>query len=139
MVMLNTRTSVNTALILRFLFLLTTMCVAVPSAFTVHAQGEGIGPISYGDTVSGTLNNDNGFDEYQFDARADDLVTISMDSLSDDLDPAIRLYFSSGQKLAYDDDGGADVNALLRRVPHSRGRQIHHPRAATSEEPVGRL
>ena len=135
MVMLNTRTSVNTALILRFLFLLTTMCVAVPSAFTVHAQGEGIGPISYGDTVSGTLNNDNGFDEYQFDARADDLVTISMDSLSDDLDPAIRLYFSSGQKLAYDDDGGADVNALLSefRIPADGKYTIHALRLQKSQ------
>ncbi|MCY4061887.1 MAG: SH3 domain-containing protein [Chloroflexi bacterium] len=81
----------------------------------------------FGYMATGRLNDDNFFDDYKFDARAGDDVMISMDVTSGDLNPAIRLYNSAGQELAFDDDSGSGVNARLSdfRIPADGEYTIH--------------
>ena len=127
MVTSNMRDSVSWTFVLRIVFWIAVVLVAPRSAIPAYAQSEGSSYIAYGGAVSGTFDDDKGFDEYLFDARVGDLVTISMKTINGNLDPAVRLYLSSGQKLAYDDDGGADVNALLSefRIPADGSYIIH--------------
>ena len=81
----------------------------------------------YGYAVTGYLNDNNFFGDYKFEARAGDRVTISMDRVSGNVDPALRLYSSNGQELAYDNDGGSGANALIAdfRIPSDGEYTIH--------------
>ena len=88
---------------------------------------QGGGHLGYGDRGAGYLDNNNFFDDYKFDARVGDRVTISMDRTGGDLDPALRLYSSAGQELAFDDDGGGGTNALVSdfQIPADGEYTIH--------------
>ncbi len=81
----------------------------------------------YGETGSSQLNDVDFFDDFKFDAREGDRITITMDGTSGDLDPAIRLYASSGQELAYDDNSGPGNNAMIGdfRIPEDAEYTIH--------------
>ncbi len=81
----------------------------------------GTANIRYGQTRTGSLNDRNYFDDYVFSASAGDVVTISMDKTSGNLDPMLRLYNSSGRELAENDDGGSGRNALISRYRISSG------------------
>ncbi len=70
-------------------------------------------PMSYGDRVTGDLASSDVLVRYTFSAETGDLVTIAMNAASVDLDPTLRLLDSQGREVAYDDDSGGDLNALI--------------------------
>ncbi|MBN1966238.1 MAG: PPC domain-containing protein, partial [Anaerolineae bacterium] len=77
-------------------------------------EGEVI-PIAYGDTVSGSITDDQYEVVYSFDGQAGDVVSISMTATSGSLDTYLLLYdaYPSENPLAFDDDGGEGFNSLL--------------------------
>jgi hypothetical protein len=70
----------------------------------------GGGPISYGQTVRGELEED-AEDEWTFSGSSGDVVTIDM--VGDGLDTYLELYDSSGNELVRNDDGGTGLNARI--------------------------
>ncbi len=69
----------------------------------------GSGSLSYGDTVTGTLNQTQ--DSWTFEGRAGDSVTIAMTSA--DFDTYLELYGPDGQVVTTNDDGGQGLNSLI--------------------------
>ncbi|NDJ74773.1 MAG: hypothetical protein GYB65_00825, partial [Chloroflexi bacterium] len=74
-------------------------------------------PISFGVPVTGTLQANT--HTYIFSARADDLVTIDLES--DDFDCYLYLLDEDGNELTYNDDGGDGYNSriLFYALPYS--------------------
>ncbi|MFW5772720.1 MAG: PPC domain-containing protein, partial [Phototrophicaceae bacterium] len=70
----------------------------------------GSGTISYGETVTGDLQNDEG-DRWTFTGSAGDIVTIALDS--DDFDAYLELFDAADNVLTSDDDGGGSLNSLI--------------------------
>ncbi len=83
-----------------------------PSILEQSVQGEdalppnfvGLTRIAYGDTVAGTLTNEDYFRTYIFQGRADDRLVITLDQVSGDLDPMIVLLDSQVNTIAQNDD-----------------------------------
>jgi hypothetical protein len=65
--------------------------------------------IEVGDTVEGTLSESN--EEYSLTLSAGDTLVIALDS--EDFDAYLEVYDSSGNMVAYNDDGGQGTNARL--------------------------
>jgi hypothetical protein len=76
---------------------------------TLGIESEGF--LSYGDLIENMINNVNG-DEWKFSGAPDDVVTIAMTGIILD-DTYIELYGPDGNRLAYDDDGGEELNSLI--------------------------
>lgn len=76
---------------------------------TVGIESEGF--LSYGDLIENAINNSNG-DEWKFSSEPGDVVSIVMTGISLD-DTYIELYGPDGNRLAYDDDGGTELNSLI--------------------------
>ncbi len=78
------------------------------------AQG-GFIPLSYGDTVSGVITGADYEVVYVFNGQAGDVVTAAMDRTDMVFDPYLVLYdaYPSQNPLAFDDDGGGELNALI--------------------------
>lgn len=76
-------------------------------------------PLRYGTVVEGELDNASYQRYYRFEARQNDIVTIAMSRLSNNIDTFIALTDSNLQELAEDDDGGEGQNSLLDsyRIP----------------------
>lgn len=72
----------------------------------------GTRPVTYGARETGTLMGDEHL--FTMQGRAGEQVEIALVATDDQLDPYLELRDASGEVLAADDDGGADVNALLR-------------------------
>lgn len=72
-------------------------------------------PISYGDTVSGTINQTNKFVLYTFEGEAGDQVRIGMDATAGTLDPTLFLLAPGGAQLASNDDAvlNETMNSLI--------------------------
>lgn len=70
------------------------------------------GPISLGETVSGTLVEDMPLHMWTFSGQQGDLVSISMNGFSN-LDTYLELLGPNGERVDYDDDSGAGYNSLL--------------------------
>jgi hypothetical protein len=66
--------------------------------------------LAYGDSVVGFMTRDNG-DEWTFEGRAGDIITISMTALA--LDSYLEVFDPNGDPIAEDDDGGRGLNALI--------------------------
>ena len=83
--------------------------------------------LTYGDIALGILNDADFFDDYKFEARADEYVTITMNRTNGNLDPAIRLYDVSAVEVAYDDNSGTGNAALISdfRIPEDAEYTIH--------------
>ncbi len=71
--------------------------------------------IMYGATVTGQLGNDKEAEEYVFFGRQGDVVKISMERASGDLDSLVTLYDSDRKQIAFDDDSGGEKDALIQR------------------------
>jgi tetratricopeptide (TPR) repeat protein len=96
-------------------------------AYIIHAQGaagpfgryalslEEITPepIALGDPVTRDLE-ENSF--WAFEGHAGQMIRITMDAVSDYLDPYLRLLGSDGNQIAWDDNGGGGNNARLDSV-----------------------
>ncbi|MDX2137590.1 MAG: PPC domain-containing protein [Chloroflexota bacterium] len=71
--------------------------------------------LTYGSTATGTLDDLVPRLIYAFYGTAGDTITISMTSVSGDLDPVIGLLNANQQLLVVDDDSGGARNALIER------------------------
>jgi hypothetical protein len=69
--------------------------------------------IIYDATVSGLIDNQHPAEEYVFFGQQGDVIQITMERVSGDLDSLITLYDSERKQIAFDDDSGDDQNALL--------------------------
>lgn len=76
-------------------------------------------PIASGETLSGSITNDNKFDLYYFDGEAGDVVTISMEATAGRLDTTLFLIDPNGFQIAVNDDAavGESTNSLIREFP----------------------
>ena len=91
--------------------------------------------LRYGDSTTGYLDDRNYFDDFLFEARSGDIVSIALNRTSGNLDPKLRLYDNSARLLASNDDGGAGNNALIEqyRIPSSGDYTIHALRYAAGQ------
>ncbi|MCZ7542817.1 MAG: pre-peptidase C-terminal domain-containing protein [Anaerolineae bacterium] len=92
--------------VIRFVFALMLLLpiAGVQSALASPLSQAGVIPITYGDTLTGSLNAKTPEAQYQFSAAAGDLVSISVVATSGDLDPKVQLLDLSGAVLAENDD-----------------------------------
>ncbi len=69
-----------------------------------------------GDTVSGTINDENVSDTYRLVTKPDDNLVITMTRQGDDasLDPLLLLFDDAGDLVQRDDDSAGQLNAELR-------------------------
>jgi uncharacterized protein YfaP (DUF2135 family) len=72
-------------------------------------------PISYGDTVSGTINQANKYVLYTFEGEAGDQVRVGMDATAGTLDTSLFLLSPEGVQLAFNDDAvlNETMNSLI--------------------------
>ena len=91
-------------------------------------------PLSYGDSVSGALDDSNFFDDFAFDSKSGDVINIEMKRVSGNLVPAILLYDSSGAPVAHSENRGNGSYAMLQnyRIP-TETFHIHALRNAVGE------
>jgi len=91
--------------------------------------------ISYGQSVDGSLSSsNNNYDEYRFDARAGDVVTISMRRRSGDLRPYIRLYGSASERITEESDSLENNERInVFRIPRAGRYTIRAWSVGTSE------
>jgi hypothetical protein len=80
-------------------------------AYTLTLTSVEVETIEYGETVEGVFSGDVLSSEYSFTAAPGDSVTIALNS--DDFDSYLRLRDSSGNEIAYNDDGGGSLNSLI--------------------------
>jgi hypothetical protein len=71
--------------------------------------------ITYGASVSGLIEDTNSSEEYVFFGQQGDVIQITMERASNDLDSLVTLYDSSRKQIAFDDDSGGDQNARIER------------------------
>jgi hypothetical protein len=70
--------------------------------------------IMYGATVSGLIEDGHSSEEYVFFGQQGDVIDLTMQRVSGDLDPLITLYDSDRKQIAFDDDSGGDQNAVIK-------------------------
>lgn len=71
--------------------------------------------IAYGTSVSGQLDSTRVLEEYVFFGQEGDVITISMERVSGNLDSLLTLYDSDRKQLAFDDDGGGNQNSRIEQ------------------------
>ena len=69
--------------------------------------------LGYGDQVTGELSDAHFEDYWVFEGTAGDLITISMERTSGDLDSYLLLLDPAGRRVAEDDDSGGELNARI--------------------------
>jgi hypothetical protein len=90
--------------------LATPVLAGISGAANQPADG---GMVGYGTTVTGSINDDNPEDRWQFQAAANDVVTIIMDCTGGPLDPYLQLLGPGGNEVTWDDDSGGGLNARI--------------------------
>ena len=87
-------------------------------AFPLMVFAQEGGTIGYDQTITGELSNDNYEINYQFEGRSGDIILIAMNATSQDprLDSYLSLLGTDGQEIAFDDDGGGNLNSLIGPV-----------------------
>lgn len=68
----------------------------------------------YGDEVRGLIDRDYPARYYSFGAMRGDVITVTMNRASRDLDPLVAILDEAGTVLAEDDDSGPSNNALIQ-------------------------
>ena len=69
--------------------------------------------LTYGDTVTGEITNENYEVLYSFEGSADDVILVEMTFLEAGLDPYLQLKNANGDVIFFDDDGGVGLNSVL--------------------------
>lgn len=69
--------------------------------------------IAYGAVMSGLISAENPVEEFVFAGSAGDVVRISMERASGDLDALVTLYAQDRKQIAFDDDGAENNDALI--------------------------
>lgn len=69
--------------------------------------------ISFGQTVTGHISDDNYEDKWDFEGISGDVISISMTKTSGNLDTYLELRNSTGQLLIENDDSGQTNNSLI--------------------------
>ncbi len=82
---------------------------ASPGPSPTPGRGGSGGSIAYGQSVSGTLNENQQL--WTFTGTEGDVVTIAM--TSSDFDTYLELLGPNGQQVAFNDDGGQGLNSLI--------------------------
>ncbi len=84
------------------------------------------GVIEYGEAVNGEITNFDYFVDYTFTGSANDIISISMDEISGDLDPYISLLNTEGEEVAFNDDDPSEntLNAFLSTTLPADGNYI---------------
>lgn len=85
------------------------------STLDVGAELPGATMLSYGDTISGTINQTNKLDVYTFEGEAGDQVRVGMDATAGTLDTTLFLLSPDGAQLAANDDAVVNetTNSLI--------------------------
>lgn len=75
-------------------------------------------PISYGQTVSGSITDQRRFVVYSFEGQQGDIVTIGMEATGGTLDPALYLISPEGIQVDYNDDvvPGENPNSVIDKA-----------------------
>lgn len=76
------------------------------------AGGEAL-EIVYGATVSGRIDDQRSAEEYVFFGQRGDVIEITMERVSDNLDALITLLDGERKQIFFDDDGAGDQNARV--------------------------
>lgn len=76
-------------------------------------------PIASGETLSGSITNENKFDLYYFDGEAGDVVSVSMEATAGRLDTTLFLIDPNGIQIAVNDDAavGESTDSLISEFP----------------------
>lgn len=69
--------------------------------------------IIYDASVSGLIDDQHNTEEYVFFGQQGDVIQITMERVSGNLDALITLYDSDRKQIAFDDDSGGEQNAAL--------------------------
>lgn len=69
--------------------------------------------IAYGAVMSGLISAESPAEEFVFAGSAGDIVRISLERASGDLDPLVTLYAQDRKQIAFDDDGAENNDALI--------------------------
>ncbi|MEO1287594.1 MAG: PPC domain-containing protein [Chloroflexota bacterium] len=98
----------------RMLFiLLAVLALAIPTFAQDDEDLLLINILEDGDEVEDALTEDVMMFLYGFNGLEGDEVTISMDAQSDELDPYLVLLGPAGELIAFDDDSGGSLDALI--------------------------
>ncbi len=90
-----------------------------PATLNYQAQLASAASLSYGQTVSGSITDQQRFAVYSFDGQAGDIITIGMQSrIGGTLDPALFLLTQEQLKVAFNDDvsPGENPNSVIDKV-----------------------
>lgn len=96
------------------------LCCLLPISAALAQQVDDSTRIAYGQTLIGSLDNEDYRSLFIFSGRQGEIITIHMRTLEGDLDPFLSLVDESGTGIAFSDDDGDHQNALLDavRLPH---------------------
>jgi hypothetical protein len=75
-------------------------------------------PLTYGQTVSGSITGQQRFVVYSFEGEVGDIVTIGMTAQGGTLDPALYLISPEQIQISYNDDvtPGENANSVIDKV-----------------------
>lgn len=92
--------------------------MANPDTLNYQTQLAGATPITYGQTVSGSITGQQRFVVYSFEGQQGDVVTIGMDASSGTLDPALYLISPEQILVNYNDDvtPGENPNSVIEEA-----------------------
>jgi len=80
--------------------------------------------IGYGQTVTGTITNDQFVVYYRFNGLAGDRILVTANRVSGDLDPLVALLDAQDEVVASDDDSGGNRNARLEFTLPAAGEYV---------------
>lgn len=90
--------------------------LAITQATPPHQSGE---RLNFGEAVTGTIDDNNFRQSYNFSGRQGQVITLTMNSQSGDLDPYLILTSATGEFLQSNDDNGTSHDAAIQsyRLP----------------------
>ncbi len=69
--------------------------------------------LTYGDTVTGEITNENYEVPYTFEGAEGDVIVVEMTMLEEGLDPFLQLKNAEGEIISFNDDGGIGLNSVM--------------------------